>query len=589
MQRWSETFIPTLKESPAEAEIPSHRLLLRAGLVRKSGAGIYAFLPLGLRALRKIEALCREELNRHGAMEVLLPAVHPVELWKRGPRWEAAREVMYRVDSAASDPATLPADPEYVLGPTHEEIITALAAAEIASYRDLPKNFYQIQTKFRNEIRPRFGLMRAREFIMKDGYSFDVSDEAAVETYERMRQAYEGFFTRCGLEFSMVEADTGVMGGSHSHEFMVPAAVGDDDVLYCRESGYASNRERARSGLVPENLRIPEPEGAVEEFPTPGVTTIADLSAEPYRVPADRQYKTLVYIGDGRPFLVVLRGCDDLEEAKLGTLGFQQVRPARADETSELLGAEPGSLGAVRGRMPGRERLAGIYADEAIRLVGNGTTGANRDGFHVRNIHVERDLDIDRFGDFRRVQPGEPCPQCGKPLELARAIEVGHIFKLGTKYSEAFEAFYTDTERKRHPMVMGCYGIGISRTLQAVIEQRHDEKGIIWPWNVAPFQVVITLLDPGDANAVEVAERLGGAAEEGGADVLLDDRDARPGVKFNDADLIGFPVRVVIGRRGLAGGVVELHTRHDGACEQVALEEAPDRLREIASGLQRAR
>ncbi len=576
MQYWSKYYIPTLKESPADAEIASHRLLLRAGLIRKIGAGIYAWLPAGLRALRKVERMCREEMNRGGAIEVSLPAIHPAELWEQGPRWAAAREVMFRVDGAG---AGIPAgeragEPVFVLGPTHEEVITPLVANEITSYRDLPKNFYQIQTKFRNEIRPRFGLMRSREFLMKDGYSFDATDEGAIETYHRMRDAYEAFFRRCGLNFVMVEADTGVMGGSYSHEFMVPAEVGDDDVFFCRESGYASNREKARSGLVPKSFEDLPPEGEFESFETPGVTTIAALAEAPYNVPAEKQLKTLVYVGDDKPFVVILRGQDDLEEAKLGKFGFQRIRPAEPGEVVEVMGANPGSLGAVRGTIKHPDKLHGIFADEAIRLTGNGVTGANRDGFHLRNVNVKRDLEITSFGDFRSVRTGEPCPDCGAPLEMTRAIEVGHIFKLGTKYSEKFEAFYTDEEGRSKPMVMGCYGIGVGRTLQAIIEQSHDGKGVIWPWNVAPYQVVIVFLDPEMEEARDLGMRLAHAAEEAGADVLIDDRKERPGVKFNDADLVGFPLRVVIGGRGLKEGVVEFKERTSGEVERIGLAEA---------------
>ena len=577
MDFWTKTLIPTLKESPADAEIRSHQYLLRAGLIRKTGGGLYSFLPLGLRALRKIEAICREELHTGGAVEILMTAIHPADQWRKGPRWKAAREVMYRVDGAGEG-TERPDEPQYVLGPTHEEIVTGLAAAEISSYRDLPKNVYQIQTKFRNEIRPRFGLMRAREFLMKDGYSFDVSDEAAIETYGRMRAAYERFFTRLGVDFVVVEADTGVMGGSYSHEFMVPAEVGDDDVLYCPESGYASNREKARSGLVPADLPVaPEP-APCEEFPTPGVKTIADLGREPFGIGPERQFKTLVMIGDDTPFIVVLRGEDDLEEAKLGQLGFQLVRPATEEEIRSVMGAGPGSLGALKGRIPGRERLAGIFADEAVKLIGDGVTGANRDGVHLRNVHWSRDLDIDRFADFRTVRAGEPCPLSGHPLKMNRAIEVGHIFKLGTKYSEAFEATFTDEQGKVRPMVMGCYGIGISRTLQAIIEQKSDAKGILWPFAVAPYEVVVTLLDPDQEEAREVALRIARLAEKEGADVLIDDRAERPGVKFNDADLIGFPLRFVVGARGLKSGQVEVKSRSAAEAEMIALDALESRL-----------
>ncbi len=577
MKLWSQYFIPTLKESPADAEIASHKLLIRAGLVRKLGGGLYTYLPLGLRVMQKLTQLCREELDRAGGIELWMPHVHPAELWEQGPRWAAAREIMFRADSAG-DGKRGPKDPEFVLGPTHEEVITPLVRAEITSYRDLPKNFYQIATKFRNEIRPRFGLMRAREFVMMDAYSFDANDEASIKSYFAMKTAYEKFFARVGVTAIAVEADTGVMGGSFSHEFMVPAEIGDDDVIYCEASGYAANREKATSGLVPKDLADAAPAGETEKFPTPGVVTIAALEAAPYNVAADRQFKTLVYIGDGKPFLVILRGNDELEEAKLGALGFNLLRPATPEEIEPVMGAKPGSLGAVKGTIKDPAALAGIYADHAIRLIGNGVTGANTDGFHFRNVNVIRDLAITKFGDFRRVHPGEPCPKSGQPLQSRRGIEVGHIFKLGTKYSEKFAAVYTDDQKQNHPMVMGCYGIGISRTLQAVIEQSHDADGIVWPWNAAPFQVLICVLDPQLPEAMDLARKLAAAAETAGAEVLVDDRAERPGVKFKDADLIGIPLRLTIGGKGLKEGIIELKWRAQKDIAKVPLAEAEARV-----------
>ena len=574
MQYWSKTYIPTLKESPAEAEIESHKLLLRAGLVRKIGGGLYAFLPLGKRVLDKVSQICREEMNAAGAIELLMPAVLPAEQWKAGPRWNAVREVMYSVSSAGAD-AKISEDPQYVLGPTHEEVITPLIGSEISSYRDLGKTFYQIQTKYRNEIRPRYGLMRAREFIMKDGYSFDESDEKAEETYHQMAAAYEKFFARCGLKFISVEADTGIMGGAFSHEFMVPAEVGDDDVVYCEESGYAANVEKASSGIVTDGLSVEAPEGEVVEFETPGATTINALAKEPYKVAAARQYKTLLYVGDDKLFAIVIRGCDDLQESKLGSLGYEFVRPATPDEIESVMGAKPGSLGVVNGTIKQHDQLDGVFADDAIRLIGNGVTGANKDGFHLKHVNVERDLDIDNFGDFRQVKPGEPCPKSGKPLKIARAIEVGHIFKLGTKFSESesWGAKFHDSEKQTKPAVMGCYGIGVSRTIQAVIEQSRDKWGIVWPWSVSPYQVIITVLDPGMEDAAELAEKIGSAAESEGADVLVDDRDERPGVKFKDADLIGIPLRVTIGGRGLKEGIVEVKWRIEDDVRKVAIDQ----------------
>ncbi len=577
MRFWSRYFIPTLKESPADAEIASHRLLVRAGLVRRLGGGLYTYLPFGLRAMQKITRICREEMERAGAIELLMPHIHPAEFWAAGPRWGPVREIMFRADSAGMGKRE-PREPELVLGPTHEEVITPLIKAEISSYRDLPKIFFQIGTKFRNEIRPRYGLMRAREFSMMDAYSFDADDQGAIRSYEAMRSAYQAFFRRIGANAIAVEADTGVMGGSYSHEFMVPAEVGDNDLFFNEESGYAANREKARSSIVPEGLADAAPAGELEEFPTPGVLTIAALEAPPYGVPADRQFKTLVYIGDGRPFAVVLRGSDELEEAKLGSLGFTLVRPATPEEIEPIMGARPGSLGVVRGTIRNLAALAGIHADHAIRLVGNGTTGANRDGFHLRSVNVARDLQVTGFGDFRRVRAGEPDPIAGRPLLVRRGIEVGHIFILGTKYSERIDAGYTDDKKERHLFVMGCYGIGISRTLQAVIEHSHDADGIIWPWAIAPFQVIVCLLDPQVSDAALVAGRLAAAAERAGADVLVDDRSERPGVKFKDADLLGIPLRITVGGRGLKEGVVEMRWRGAAETLKVPLNESEARV-----------
>lgn len=577
MKLWSQYFIPTLKESPSDAEIASHKLLVRAGLVRKLGGGLYTYMPLGLRVMQKITQICREEIERGGGIELEMPHVHPVENWQQGPRWAAAREIMFRADSAG-DGKRGPREPEFVLGPTHEEVITPLVKQEISSYRDLPKNFFQIATKFRNEIRPRFGLMRAREFVMMDAYSFDATDDGAIKSYMAMKAAYEAFFRRIGVHSIAVEADTGVMGGSFSHEFMVPAEIGDDDVIYNEESGYAANREKATSALVPADLQDAPAIGAVEEFATPGVVTIAALEAAPYSVAADHQFKTLVYMGDGKPFLVILRGCDELEEAKLGSLGFTLFRPATAEEIEPVLGAKPGSLGAVNGSIKNPGALAGVFADHAIRLIGNGTTGANKDGFHLRNVNVARDLAVTKFGDFRRVRPGEPDIKSGKPLQVRRGIEVGHIFKLGTKYSEKFGAVYTDDQKQSHLMVMGCYGIGISRTMQAVIEQSHDNDGIVWPWNVAPFHVLICVLDPQLPEMMDLAKKLAAAAESAGADVIVDDRAERPGVKFKDADLIGIPLRLTIGSKGLKDGIVEMKWRAQKDVAKIPLAEIEAKL-----------
>lgn len=545
--RWTQTIVPTLKETPAEAEIVSHKLLLRAGLIRKLTGGLYTFMPLGLRALRKVEQIVREEMNRAGALEVLMPALQPPEIWQQSGRYETAKDVLFKVRDRAKK--------EWVLGPTHEEVITTLISGEISSYRQLPKNFYQIQTKFRDEIRPRFGLMRAKEFIMKDAYSFDATDEAAQESYFRMYEAYKRIFQRCGLKTIPVEADTGVMGGKFSHEFMVPAETGENEVAYCDKCGYAANVEKASSQVAAEAGTL---DGAVpEKFATPGVLTIDALSKAPYNVRASKQIKTLVYIADSKPVLVLLRGDDQANEAKVaGKLGTPHFRPAEAEEIFAALGAHPGSLGAV-----GTANLP-VYADERLRGASGMTTGANDDGFHVRNVSIERDIKVSQWADLRLVQAGEPCAKCGAPLKVQRAIEVGHVFKLGTKYSEALKALFLDESGKQNPAIMGCYGIGVTRTLQAVIEQSHDDNGIVWPVSVAPYTVCITPLTvTPESEVMKLAERLYSELSQQGIDVIIDDRNERPGVKFKDSELVGFPIRIGIGEKSLAKGEVEIKPR----------------------------
>jgi len=579
--RWTQTLIPTLREAPAEAEIVSHQLLLRAGLVRKLAGGVYSFLPLGLRALRKVERIVREEMDRAGAIEVLLPALQPPEIWQQSGRYETARQVLYKVYDSARR--------EWVLSPTAEEVITLLAAAEIQSYRQLPRNFYQISVKFRDEIRPRFGLMRAREFIMKDAYSFDVSNEAAQQSYQRMYEAYTRVFARCGLRTFPVEADTGVIGGTLSHEFMVPAETGENEVAYCEGCGYAANVEKAVSrvaagGQAPVQGTAPAP----EKFPTPGVQTIEDLSRAPYGVPAERQIKTLVYIVESRPLVILLRGDDQLNEAKLAArLGTTTFRPATAEEIHSLLGAHPGSLGAMAATLP--DPAPPVWADERLRGATEMTTGANEDGYHFRHVDVARDLRVNEWVDLRTVRAGEGCVRCGRPLQIRRAIEVGHVFKLGTKYSEKLGSTFIDESGVRRPCVMGCYGIGVTRTLQAVIEQSHDADGIIWPVSVAPYEVCLTPLQMNaDGPVRAVAERLYEVLQREGIEVILDDREERPGVKFKDADLVGFPFRVNIGEKSLAKGQVEIKRRAGGQVEAVPVNEAAGRVVELVREARRA-
>ena len=561
--RWSQTFIPTLKETPADAEIVSHQLLLRAGLVRKLTGGLYTFLPMGVRVLHKVENIVREEMDRAGALEVLMPALQPPEIWQQSGRYDVMADALYKVKDRARK--------EWVLGPTHEEVITTLAASEISSYRQLPRNFYQIQTKFRDEIRPRFGLMRAKEFVMKDAYSFDVTDEGAMASYWKMYNAYSRIFTRCGLKAFPVEADTGVIGGNFSHEFMVPAETGENDVAYCESGKYAANIEKASS----QGPLVPTPKtstgAAPEKFATPGVVTIEALAAAPYGVSAEHQIKTLVYTADSKLILILIRGDDQLNEAKLlAETGSPQTRPASPEEIFAVLGAHPGSLGAVV-NVPAS---VPVYADPALRGSAGMTTGANEDGFHLRHVEIERDIRVTKWLELRTVRAGELAIPTGLPLKIRRAIEVGHVFKLGTKYSEKLNSFVIAEDGQRRACVMGCYGIGITRTLQAVIEQSNDKDGICWPMSVAPYQVCLTPLNvaPG-SKPMEAAEALYRELTAAGIEVLLDDRDDRPGVKFKDAELVGFPLRVNLGEKSIAKGELELKPR-SGAVQMVKIEDA---------------
>lgn len=555
--------IPTLREAPADAEIASHKLLLRAGLIRKLAGGVYTFLPCGLRALRKVEQIVREEMDRAGGIEVLMPALQPPEIWQQSGRYETARDVLFKVKDSANR--------EWVLSATAEEVITGLAAGEINSYRQLPKNFYQISVKFRDEIRPRFGLMRAREFIMKDAYSFDVSDDAAQKTYQKMYDAYARIFERCGLKAFAVDADTGVIGGKFSHEFMIPAETGENEVVFCEACGYAANVEKATSGVPKTAAREIGP--AIEKFATPGVVTIDALAGAPHNVPANRQIKTLIYLAEEKLIIVLVRGDDQLNESKFaGKIGTTLYRPATAEEIFEATGAHPGSLGAVTSTR--KNQQIQVLADERLRGANGMVTGANEDGFHLRNVSIERDIQVSHWYDLRTVRADEPCVQCGKSLKVRRAIEVGHVFKLGTKYSEKFNAVYLDEAGARKPAVMGCYGIGITRTLQAVVEQGNDKDGIIWPLSVAPYQVCITPLNVDvNSEAMKLAEKIYAELSARGVEVILDDRDERPGVKFKDADLVGFPIRVGIGEKSLAKGEVEIKLR-GGALQSVKIDGA---------------
>ena len=563
--RWSETFIPTLKEAPAEAEILSHQLLLRAGLVRKLAGGLYTFLPAGLRVLRKIEAIVREEMDRAGALEILMPAVQPPEIWQASGRYEQAADVLFKVADSKGR--------EWLLGPTHEEVVTSMAAAELNSYRQLPINFYQVQTKFRDEIRPRFGLMRAREFIMKDAYSFDATDEAALISYQKMYDAYVRIFERCGVQAFPVEADTGVMGGNHSHEFMIPAKTGESEVAYTEDGGYSANVEKAGS-QGPLTATPSECTGAIEEFATPDVKTIEDLAGAPSHVAAEAQIKTLVFIAEDKPVIALMRGDDEANEAKLGVaFGTAIFRPAEAEEINEALGAHPGSLGAVNvDSIP-------VYADNQLKEGAGMTTGANKDGFHIRNVNVARDLSQVQFLDLRTVREGELSAE-NQPLKIRRAIEVGHVFKLGTKYSEALGASFLNEDGKARAPVMGCYGLGVTRTLQAIIEYSNDDNGIVWPASVAPWQVCITALDvEADGEVMQVATQFHEELNAAGIDTILDDRELRPGNKFKDSELVGFPVRLVVGARSLKEGNVEFALRAGGEREGIPVSDVVARVK----------
>jgi prolyl-tRNA synthetase len=562
--RWSRTYVPTLRQDPADAEAASHRLLVRAGFIRQLMAGHYMLLPLAVRVRARIIGVVREEMDRIGAQECLLPAMHPAEVWQRSGRWEAMGEELFRVrDRKGADLA---------LGMTHEEVFTTLAL-ELRSYRDLPQIWYQFQTKFRDEPRPKGGLLRVREFTMKDSYSFDLDDEGLDRSFDLHRQAYVRSFERLGIPAIPVQASSGQMGGSASVEFVCPSEAGEDLVVRCPACGYAANVEKATSA-VPEVADGPGP-AAPEPFPTPGARTIEDLATD-FGAPADRQVKTLVYVIDGRPTLVLLRGDHSLVEQKLfDATGAAAVRPAHPDEVREALGASPGSLGAV-----GVHDLP-VVADRALRGRRDLFTGANVDDVHLRGVDVDRDIRVGRWADLREVTAGEPCPVCGRALEVLRAIEVGHIFKLGDAYSQALGLSVLGPDGRAVTPVMGSYGIGIERAMAAIVESHHDDAGIVWPVQVAPFAVAVVVLDPDDPAILKVADAIADRLAAAGTEVLVDDRDERPGVKFRDAELIGFPFRVTVGARDLARGTVEVTRRDTRERQPVAVDGVADRLLEL--------
>jgi prolyl-tRNA synthetase len=554
--RYSKYLMPTAKETPSDAEVVSHRLMLRAGMIRKVASGIYNYLPAGLRVLRKVERILREEMDRAGAHEVLMPAVIPSELWKESGRWEAYGKELLRFRDRA--------DREFCLGPTHEEVITDLVRREIRSYRQMPINLYQVQDKFRDEIRPRFGLMRGREFFMKDGYSFDADDAGAAESYRKMYDAYCRIFRRMGLEFRAVEADTGAIGGTSSHEFMVIADSGEDAIVSCEACDYGANVEKAecaRSVAPPPPAHSP---GAPRKVPTPGKRTIGEVAAFLSLDPAFL-IKTLVFESDRGDVAVLVSGRHEVNEVKVkNLLGAGWIRLAPEGRVRELTGAPPGYAGPVG--LPMR-----LLADRSVQGIPAGATGANEKDAHLVDVVPGRDFSPETYADLRLVEEGDRCPRCGGRLRFSRGIEVGHVFRLGTKYSEALSAMYLDAEGKERPIIMGCYGIGVGRTAAAAIEQHNDADGIVWPISIAPFETVVVPVNMKQEGLVReaslIAEELAGL----GIEVLLDDREERPGIKFKDADLCGIPFRVTLGEKNVAAGFAELRDRATGETGRVEL------------------
>ncbi|HHY67983.1 proline--tRNA ligase [Kyrpidia sp.] len=555
--RQSHFFVQTLREVPAEAEVPSHRLMLRAGMIRQVVSGVYSYLPLGYRVLRKIEAIVREEMDRAGAQEVLLPAVQPASLWQESGRWDDYGKELLRFEDRH--------ERMLVLGPTHEEVITDLVRTEVRSYRQLPVTLYQIQTKFRDEVRPRFGVMRAREFIMKDAYSFDVDEKGLDRSYRAMYQAYEQIFRRCGLEFRVVQADPGAIGGEGgSHEFMVLSEVGEDTILVCPACDYAANVELASGKVAGEDGRRSVSEK--ERFLTPGAKTIEELR-DRYGLDPETIIKVLVYRVDDRPVAVAIRGNDEVNEVKLKRLlGARRVELADEETVRALTGTGFGSVGPMNLNMP-------LVVDDAVASMPEGVAGGNEPDVHYRHVVPGRDFNWDSRGDIRTARAGDRCVRCGAPLEEYRGIEVGHVFKLGTKYSEALSASFLDERGVQRPVIMGCYGIGVSRLIAAAVEQHHDDKGIMWPMPIAPFHVHVLPVNLKDAAQRDAAEQLYTRLENAGIEVLLDDRDERPGVKFNDADLMGIPIQLIVGKR-ISEGLVEMKRRKTGEVTLLSPDEA---------------
>ena len=569
--RYSQLLIPTLKEVPSEAEVVSHVLLLRGGFIRKLTAGIYTYLPLGLMAVRKVEQIVREEMNRAGAQEVLMPMVQPADLWMETGRYKKYGPELLRFHDRH--------ERESCLGPTHEEVITDIARKELHSYRDLPINLYQIQTKFRDEIRPRFGLMRGREFIMKDAYSFDVDDAGAEVSYRKMYEAYKRIFSRCGLDFRAVQADSGTIGGSFSHEFMVLAKTGEDTIVICDSCDFAANKEKAAVKLVASTNE--EGLAEVAKVETPGKKKVETVCAF-LGIGAEKLVKTMVYKADGAYVAVLLRGDREVEEVKLkNLLGVIDVELAGDQEVYDATKVPTGYLGPVGLALR-------LVADQEVAVMRNFTVGANEKNYHLQNVNLGRDFQVEAVGDLRRITENDPCPQCGGKLSLTEGIEVGHVFKLGTGYSESMNATFQDSDGQSKHFVMGCYGIGVSRVVAAAIEQNHDDNGIIFPVPLAPFSVIVLNLGTKDPAIGEVAEKLYGDLQAAGIEVLLDDRDERPGLKFKDADLLGIPYRITVGNSYAKSGKVELRQRRDGVVEEITPAEAVTLLRQrISAELQR--
>lgn len=578
--RWTQTFIPTMKEVPADAEIPSHQLMLRAGLIRQLMAGAYTYLPLGYRALRKAEAIVREEMERAGAIELLMPALQPIELFEKTGRRDAFGNVLIQFDVTRRDHKL-----RLALGPTHEEVVTDLIARQISSYRQLPLTVFQIQTKFRNEERPRFGVLRTSEFQMKDAYSFSTSVEQLNEIYDRMYDAYCRIFTRCGLTYVPVEAESGPIGGDASHEFMVPAGNGEDSIVRCPSCGYAANLERAETGRTTPEIATPDDAAELQKVDTPEATSIEQVSRM-LKCQPQQMIKTLIYLADEQPVAVLIRGDHEANEGKIRrALGATDVALADEATIEEVTDAPVGFAGPVGINCR-------VIADHDIPLIHNAVTGANAADAHYTGVNVGRDYQLEGTYDLRDAAAGDPCPRCEGTLEQVHGIEVGHVFKLGTKYSESLGAEYLDENEKRHPIIMGCYGIGVNRIIASLAETSHDDNGLIWPISIAPYEALVIPLNTSDADVMKEAERFYTELKQRGVDVLMDDRDARPGFKFKDADLIGIPFRLVVGGRGLKEGLVEIKHRTEDEPQKVPLAEAVDvlvgRINEARAALQPA-